>query len=225
MNSLFVILLFCHLIGDFILQPNEMVVGKEKYGVKGIQFYFHLLIHFVLVLAFTKDFQLAFLLALLHGVIDVCKIYFQNDKTKSVWFFIDQALHLIVILFLSNQAYEFVNYIFHYLKFFTFALALTIPSAVIIKNAMLRWSNAIRDEGDSLSNAGMFIGILERLLIFAFIILNHWEAIGFLIAAKSIFRFGDLTASKDRKLTEYILIGTLLSFGIAICTGLILINA
>jgi hypothetical protein len=43
----------------------------------------------------------------------------------------------------------------------------------------------------------------------------------FLLAAKSIFRFGDLKKVKDRKLTEYVLIGTLLSFGIAILVGLI----
>jgi len=44
--------------------------------------------------------------------------------------------------------------------------------------------------------------------------------VGFLLTAKSVFRFGDLKESKDRKLTEYILIGTLLSFGIAIIVGL-----
>ena len=32
---------------------------------------------------------------------------------------------------------------------------------------------------------------------------------------------GDLKESKDRKLTEYILIGTLLSFGIAILTAIL----
>lgn len=53
-----------------------------------------------------------------------------------------------------------------------------------------------------------------------FIITNHWEGIGFLIAAKSVFRFGDLSQAKDRKLTEYILIGTLLSFGLAIVFGI-----
>jgi len=73
---------------------------------------------------------------------------------------------------------------------------------------------------DSLKNAGQFIGILERLFVFAFILLNQWSAIGLLIAAKSVFRFGDLSRAKDRKLTEYILIGTLLSFGLAIATGL-----
>jgi hypothetical protein len=42
-----------------------------------------------------------------------------------------------------------------------------------------------------------------------------------LLAAKSIFRFGDLKEARERKLTEYILIGTLLSFGIAIATGIV----
>ncbi|NLX81670.1 MAG: DUF3307 domain-containing protein, partial [Proteiniphilum sp.] len=53
-----------------------------------------------------------------------------------------------------------------------------------------------------------------------FILVGRWEGIGFLLAAKSVFRFGDLKESKDRKLTEYILIGTLLSFGIAMGIGL-----
>ena len=73
----------------------------------------------------------------------------------------------------------------------------------------------------SLPNAGKYIGILERLLVFIFVVTGHWEAIGFLVAAKSVFRFGDLKDSRDRKLTEYILIGTLLSFGIAIIVGII----
>ena len=41
-----------------------------------------------------------------------------------------------------------------------------------------------------------------------------------MLAAKSIFRFGDLKENKDIRLTEYILIGTLLSFGIGILTGM-----
>lgn len=74
---------------------------------------------------------------------------------------------------------------------------------------------------ESLKDAGRYIGMLERMLVFVFIITNHWEAVGFLITAKSVFRFGDLKESKHRKLTEYILIGTLISFGIAILTGIL----
>jgi len=67
-----------------------------------------------------------------------------------------------------------------------------------------------------LAKAGRYIGLLERLFVFVLVVTDHWEAIGLLLAAKAVFRFGDLTSSKDRKLTEYILIGTLLSFGLAI---------
>ena len=66
--------------------------------------------------------------------------------------------------------------------------------------------------------------MLERLFVFIFVITGNWEGIGFLLAAKSVFRFGDLKESKDRKLTEYILIGTLLSFGIAIATGMLVLK-
>jgi hypothetical protein len=45
--------------------------------------------------------------------------------------------------------------------------------------------------------------------------------VGFILAAKSIFRFGDLTNSRDRNLTEYVLIGTLLSFGSALLAGIL----
>ena len=45
------------------------------------------------------------------------------------------------------------------------------------------------------------------------------EGIGFLLAAKSVFRFGELTKAKEVKITEYVLIGALSSFTIAILTG------
>ncbi|MPL93513.1 hypothetical protein SDC9_39645 [bioreactor metagenome] len=90
---------------------------------------------------------------------------------------------------------------------------------------MSNWTEVLnKNRDESLQNAGKYIGILERLLVFLFIVTNHWEAIGFLLVAKSVFRFGDLKESKDRKLTEYILIGTHISFGIAIVAGLIVLE-
>ncbi len=83
-----------------------------------------------------------------------------------------------------------------------------------------KWSVVIEKEGtgkdESLEKAGRLIGRLERFLILTFIILKQYEAIGLLVAAKSIFRF-----SESRKVGEYVLIGTLLSFTIAILVGLI----
>ena len=43
----------------------------------------------------------------------------------------------------------------------------------------------------------------------------------FLLAAKSIFRFGDLRQSDDKMRTEYVLLGTLFSFTLTIMLGLL----
>jgi hypothetical protein len=90
-----------------------------------------------------------------------------------------------------------------------------------MKILMSKWQLKEDNSDDSLANAGKYIGILERLFVFSFILLNQWSAIGLLIAAKSVFRFSDLSRAKDRKLTEYILIGTLISFGLALSVGLL----
>lgn len=68
-------------------------------------------------------------------------------------------------------------------------------------------------------NAGKWIGYLERILILTFILTSNIEGIGFLLAAKSVFRFGELNKTKDIKITEYVLIGTFASFTIAILLG------
>lgn len=85
----------------------------------------------------------------------------------------------------------------------------------------IQWEGNIEDTGvNSLKNVGKWIGMLERLFVFVFIITNYWEAVGFSLTAKSVFRFGHLCKAKNMKLIAYVLIGTLLSFGIAILTGL-----
>jgi hypothetical protein len=99
-------------------------------------------------------------------------------------------------------------------------LAVGPVSAIIMKVILTCWSLEEDASDDSLRNAGKYVGILERLLVFVLIVLDEWSAIGFLITAKSVLRFSDISKAKDRKLTEYILIGTLLSFGLVILIGL-----
>ena len=64
-----------------------------------------------------------------------------------------------------------------------------------------------------LKDGGLYIGVMERALIMLLIMIDQPAGIGFLIAAKSILRFGDVKNSEDRKNTEYIIIGTFMSFG------------
>lgn len=228
---IFIQLILAHLLGDFILQPNSWVADKENRKLKSSYLYFHVLIHTVLSFIFLWDLKLwwvAVLVGISHFIIDVCKLSFQNDQTKKRWFFIDQALHVAVIGVVSLYFGEF-NFDFlknqDFLKILMGALFLTTPVSIFIKLLLSSWTPVTEEENtqtESLSSAGKYIGILERLLVFTFIVVNHWEGVGFMIAAKSVFRFSDLAQAKQRKLTEYVLIGTLLSFGIAVLAGILI---
>lgn len=220
-------LILAHLIGDFLLQPNAWVKNKEKKKAKSPVLYLHLLVHGVLILVSLgfEYWTLAIILTILHGLIDLTKLYFQTSATRTAWFFIDQLAHFISILgiwwlfFRPELSLEWSPSIWIYA---TALLLITQVAGITIQIGLSNWSKDLDlSHESSLKNAGKYIGILERLFVFVFVVLGKWEAIGFLLAAKSVFRFGDLRKAKDRKLTEYILIGTLLSFGISIGIGIL----
>jgi hypothetical protein len=227
---LFIKLLLAHLLGDFIWQPNSWVTDKEAKKYKSGYFYLHILLHGVLAAILAGELHFipyAILIAVLHGIIDLIKLYFQKQKTKRTWFVVDQMAHLLVLIgvvFLyENKTVDLLWFGSQFWILLTGILLLTKPTSIFIKIIISIWSPENQDnhDEDSLAKAGNYIGILERLFVFCFILTGHFEAIGFLLAAKSVFRFGDLKVAKDRKLTEYVLIGTLISFGTAIVTALI----
>jgi hypothetical protein len=228
---IFLKLILAHLFGDFLFQPDKWVLDKEQKKVKSKYLYFHILLHILLVFLFLWDLSLWYIpliIGVSHYLIDVSKLYFQTRKTKRGWFFLDQFLHFAVIIAISVYFKE-INFHFLqnplFLKYLVATIFLTVPTSIFIKNLLVVWSPITIEHSkiqtDSLVNAGKYIGILERLLVFIFILINHWEGVGFMIAAKSVFRFSDLAEAKQRKLTEYVLIGTLSSFGIAVITGII----
>ncbi|GAB7224343.1 hypothetical protein VoSk93_35620 [Vibrio owensii] len=63
------------------------------------------------------------------------------------------------------------------------------------------------------------LGYLERVLILTFTLVGRYAAVGFVLAAKSIFRFGELNKSDDRSMTEYMLTGSLVSVVITTLVG------
>lgn len=227
---LFVKLLLAHLLGDFIWQPNSWVIDKEIKKHKSIYLYLHILLHGVLTAVLAGEISFipyAVLIAVSHGIIDIIKLNFQKEKTKRTWFVVDQIAHILVLVgvVMIYQDKIVINFwqdnAFWILT--TGLLLLTKPTSIFIKIIISIWAPESQNshQDNSLIAAGNYIGILERLFVFGFILTGHFEAIGFLLAAKSIFRFGDLNEAKERKLTEYVLIGTLLSFGVAILAGLI----
>ncbi|MGF1556019.1 DUF3307 domain-containing protein [Paucihalobacter sp.] len=222
-------LLIAHLIGDFFLQPKTWVDEKETGKLKSPKLYIHTAVHIALMFLIVFDvsyWRLILLIGVSHYIIDAFKLTLQKKKTKRFYFFADQILHLMVIFSSYYWFYaQNLNLNFNinetHLLFLLGVLFLSYPTSIMIKLIFSKWNlSKIVSDNESLEDAGTYIGILKRLLVFVFIILNQWAAVGFLIAAKSVFRFGDLSAAKERKLTEYVLIGTLISFGIAIITGI-----
>jgi hypothetical protein len=230
--ELFIKLLLAHLLVDFMLQSKKWVLDKEANKVKSKYLYVHVILHFLVTLILLWDisyWKIALIIMITHYIIDLLKLYVgPKIKHKNIPFFMDQILHILVlysIAYYGNLANHtiafFQNIDFLFVTAFVF---ISYPTAILISKLLSGMSKHIETDHDSLPNAGMYIGIIERFFVFAFILLGRWEVIGFLIAAKSVFRFNDLKESNSRELTEYILIGTLLSFGIAILAGLVYLN-
>ena len=163
------------------------------------------------------------------------KIIPGENKRNDLWIFLaDQMVHLAIIIvgasiWISvNNDWRQPEYlqdfiINHPLRLKTMVgLLLVLKPANILILLILETCKVkvypIQNDEYGNFHSGELIGWLERGLILIFVILSQYEAIGFLIAAKSILRFND--TSKGEK-SEYVLTGTLLSLAIALCLGIL----
>lgn len=241
MNVLTFILLqlIAHLLADFFFQSAQMAKEKNSIGFKSRLLPMHILIVFVCSWLFS--FQIEFfvgagIIAILHYIIDGCKA--MANKHRTFWkyaFFVDQLLHLLVLVGVSLlfEKYHGLQPIIEFSltpKFVAICAAYLIcfrPANFVVKEvfrssqidvAIAQQEKAeVLDGADELPNAGKLIGILERMLTLTFILIGQYHAVGFLIAAKSVLRYKDTDTLK----TEYVLIGTMLSFGIAVVLGIL----
>jgi hypothetical protein len=225
--------LAAHFLGDFVFQTKKMVQNKHKL----VYFASHIAIHAVLMCLFLANDTMwwaIILVTIFHALFDWIKLKLASKIKAPVLFIADQVVHIatiIVVLMIFSSleiSIDFINKPHIWLVLVAVVLV-TQVTAVLIRILLSPYQqykkvqeHSVQITGEKvLFNAGKYIGILERLFIFGFVIANFWAGIGFLLAAKSIFRFGDLNNAKERHLTEYVLIGTFLSFGCAIVVGLI----
>lgn len=226
--------LAAHLFADFVLQTKKMVQQKKKRKTGSWFLYVHCFLHAGLVYLLSPDKSLWIIPVIIfttHYFIDLWKLY-QKDNAAS--FIIDQLLHIVVLVIVWIIFYQQVNdiglIIARLLQDHNFWLILTaylftiFPLAYILGYSTQRWRKDIEQTAErsatSLSEAGKWIGIFERILVLTFVIVNHFEGIGFLIAAKSILRFNEIKGDNMRKEAEYVLIGTLMSFASSIVIGI-----
>jgi hypothetical protein len=228
-ESIFIQLTIAHLVGDFILPPWKRMKEKGKPLWKSRRLWLHVVLHFIvafIVMANPAWWHIALLIAASHFIGDLVRYKWQHEYPVAA-FVLDQLFHLMLITSIW-WAINSDNISFNIpIPLYEIAglLFVTRPTATIVQLFLSRWPPVKEiEKNKGLVNAGLWIGMLERMLIFVFILVGHWEGVGFLLAAKSVFRFGDLRNSKEVHLTEYILVGTLMSFAIAIFTGLVVVS-
>jgi len=214
-------LIVSHVLADFLLQPRKLIVLKKSFWGK----FLHGAIHGVLAYLICGQWSLWSLpvsIALSHMLIDWI------PKKDWQWFIFDQAFHFLVCALLVFLL-PFRNVIFlspsriGLMKMLIVTAGIvwtTTTTGILIGKIMSEHARRNRIQLAGLINGGLWIGYLERMLILVFVLFNMTSGIGFLITAKSILRFSGV---KDKqKMAEYVLIGTLLSFGLAIVWSLLI---
>ena len=160
-----------------------------------------------------------------HFIIDLIKCKCYQDSLST--FLADQFLHIATIGILWFVLYgdgTVLSYIENHcsvnvwLTVVAYILMLR-PSSILLGLFLNKWT-PVSSNTQSLPNAGQWIGYIERIMILTFVLVGSFEGVGFLLAAKSVFRFGELNKAKEIRTTEYVLIGTFSSFTIAILTGI-----
>lgn len=206
-------LLLAHLLADYPLQNSWIIANKKKPEAMAA----HIGVVFVLsFLALKGEIIPALTISALHLIIDLIKTHYAPDR---LWPYItDQLAHYATIIgvlwFWPDLALLWPDATI----WMQYALAVSAGLILCVHAGGPAIGYLMADfqniEHAGLPAAGRMIGILERALIYLMVLTGQPAAIGFLIAAKSILRFD--TASKDQRASEYVIIGTLASFGWAL---------
>jgi len=239
--ELFLVLLVAgHLLGDFALQSEAMAKAKGRGGVLLAHTGLVGLAHLV-ALAPLLSWGVAVVvvaLTVVHGAIDFLKAQAARRRAAPLrHFFLDQAAHLLAI---TGAWALFVHWVgapetrisasgletFSTLAVLAAAFAFNATGGARVVSGVLALQDpsleeAVPEGAGGRAGSGRLIGILERTVSLVLILVGQWAAIAILIAAKSIARFDEL---KDRRFSEYYLVGTLASLLVAIVTGLVLVG-
>jgi len=224
--ELFICLVLAHLVADYVLQSNKVCKDKTEKKWKSVYHYAHALIVFGLAWLAAGNVNFwwcALIIGVTHLAIDMWKSYREENVG---WFMVDQLLHIAVMAGVAlwwcsmNDWSVPMDVASDYVALAIAIIVCWKPANIFIKLMLKHYSVNMPEEQGSGFNAGSLIGNIERWLILMFVIMQRYEAIGLLIAAKSIIRFSE----KDTAKTEYVLAGTLLSIFIAVLAG-VMVNA
>lgn len=239
-KEILICLVAAHFLSDFILQTdadaarkrNPLILIKHAAIVAATSY---------LLCGIWGLWQMPLAIFLIHGTADFIKTRLRSESAYA--FLADQALHLcaigaIVWILSSSNMLPATGPAIYWVGFCGKALlqGLVLAAGLIasvkaggiliglaVKTLIAELPASSENGGGGcgrgphgLENGGKIIGYLERGLIFLFILMEYPGGIGFLIAAKSILRFGEVKDRENRMQAEYIIIGTFMSYGYGI---------
>ena len=245
----FLAIYLAHLLTDFVFQTHRLVEQKKR--GKLFAYFLHGLTHYLSAIALMSFFLagsglslrthvVILALTLVHLLIDLAKIRLTQKSLVSdgaIAYASDQLLHFVSVALAawllspgltftevaalldkgralpSKQLFIPVIYVGVIFGGGYLIRALTRPLAQSI--------NLEQPEkgGEPMQNAGLYIGWLERFLLLTALLMQSPGTAGLILAAKAIARYPEF---KSEHFAEYFLIGTLLSFSLAILGGAVL---
>ncbi len=220
MIETFAALLFAHAMADFVLQSAWMVAHKRR----PLAMLAHIGVVGACALAALGTAAPVLLgLMALHLAIDAAKTL--SGLRGLGPFLADQAAHLISLGAIAalcptlwqGGLWSSLPPALPALMALAAGMILAVRAGGFAVGFLMEPWAAASPQG--LPNGGRMIGALERGLIFLLVLTGQAGGIGFLIAAKSVLRFGAI--SDDRSVSEYVIIGTLASFGWAIAVAVL----
>lgn len=219
MIETFAALLLAHALADFVLQSRWMVANKRRPTALALHGLI-VLVTAAAALGRIDAWEVAALTAA-HVVIDALKTHLAPRGLAS--FLGDQAAHLATLAAAAVLVPDlWAGGFWARLDWAPGAMALAAGLILATRAGgfaveFLMAPLAVEDLPRGLTGGGMLIGMLERGLIFLLVLVGQPAAIGFLIAAKSVLRFE--VSSRDQRAGEYVIVGTLASFGWALATA------
>ena len=204
-------LLLAHFLADFALQTGCMVSNKRWFSGPMLA---HISIVLVLTLLFTLSWKIAVIVAVSHWLTDSLKKHLEPRLgSGTLMFCADQLVHLLVLLAMWVVKFDLLAGLLKaiMLPLNNYQISLLLLAYVIViwpVGYLIGFVLKISSSSGGADRAGRLIGQFERIIILTLVLMQQYEAIGFLITGKSIIRF---SGTQEEKKSEYVLLGTMLS--------------
>ena len=235
------LLLIAHLFGDFYFQCKPMAKKKSENKISS-HFVHSLIYFccILLVSIFFEQWWIALLVslavAIFHFAVDLLKTFFnrrfESKVAKILIFLFDQVIHIASLIVASlflielnvvgkaifEDFYNSIGFSFSinvFLIYFFSLLFFVQPSNIMnrfVLDVFFKQKQLDEDIKDNDANAGVIIGILERLTMYSFCaFLNCFEIIPVILTAKTFARFKRFDKEAGDLFAEKYIVGTLLS--------------